>query len=272
MQNPLEKHRCEALLQLITGLAVTHWSAQAYTSLQKPPHAAQSVAASLYPSQSLRRRQELHNITELQKALAAQDPAMRHKAQSGDTASHGPIDVLGFGDAVLQPGSAQNTATSPGDNRLAPERCQELSPAERCTGCQHWGAPSYPTWGSLPVPPQPRHVLEIEELSCDSPAGVERSAPHSPFPIPIFAVSEDEVKAGGCIPRFLPSKAISLNPEPLHKQGAQKSPKEGLQSHMGLCWTGQEPLPCPAAFLKQLSLKIIQEKLKHLISRGFERS
>lgn len=238
MQNPLEKHCCKALLQLITGLADTHWSAQAYTSFQKPPHTAQSVATSLYLSQSLHRGQGLHNITKVlscKRLLQLRTPAMRHEAQSGDTASHRPRGLSHRCAGIWRCCVTARVSPEHCHKSWEQQRCQELSPTKRYTGCQHWDAPSYPTWGSLPVPPQPRHVLEIEELSWDSPAGVERSAPHSPFPIPIFAVSEDEVKTGACIPPFLPSKAISLNPEPLHKQGAQRSPKEGLQSHMGLC-------------------------------------
>lgn len=108
MQNPLEKHCCKALLQLITSLGVTHWSAQAYTSFQKPPQAAQSLAASLYPSQTLHRGQKLQNITkELSCKRLSQFRTPSNEAQ---TAPHGPrglegspTDVLGFGDAVLHP-------------------------------------------------------------------------------------------------------------------------------------------------------------------------
>lgn len=86
MQNPLEKHCCKAVLQLTASLDITRWSAQAYISFHKPPQAAQSLAASLYPSQMLHRGQELQNITKAlscKRLLQLRTPATRHEAQTG---------------------------------------------------------------------------------------------------------------------------------------------------------------------------------------------
>lgn len=78
MQNPLEKHCCKALLQLITSLDVTHWSPQAYTSFHKAPQAAQAPGCIPESQPNASQRTGIakhHQSTELQKALAAQDPS-----------------------------------------------------------------------------------------------------------------------------------------------------------------------------------------------------
>lgn len=133
----------------------------------KPPQAAQSLAASLYPSQMLHRAQEtITKALSCKRLWQLRTPAMRHEAQTGDSVPQGARGLsprcTGIWRCCVTARISPEHCHKSWGRRLGPERCQELSPAEGCPGCQRWGAPIYPTWGTLPLPPQPRHELETK--------------------------------------------------------------------------------------------------------------
>lgn len=137
----------------------------------------------------------------------------------------------------------------------------------------------------LPLPPQPKHVLEIEEHSCNPPAGVEIVPHMHHFPSQFLLFQEMRSKQGDVFLLSCHKKLflrIMSHPTNRGHRGASRRYEHcwrGSSPTTGLCLSSQhrntvlgwpEASHCPPAFLKQLSPKITQEKLKHLIFKSVE--